>query len=118
MITFCAPSTIIATSSASEPTFVRVRSAFSPLPPNDLNNTSINLRFIALHIMNVRIIPDAPTSEPATINTEFEKINPVNAAAIPDKEFSSETTTGISAPPIGRTKIIPSIHEIAIIAQR
>jgi hypothetical protein len=68
--------------------------------------------------MNVRISPDAPTREPATINTELPMIKPVNAAAIPDNEFSRDTTTGISAPPIGNTKIIPSRLEIPIIAHR
>jgi hypothetical protein len=66
--------------------------------------------------MKVRISPDAPTREPATINTELPMINPVNAAAIPDSEFSSDTTTGISAPPIGNTSKIPRIEEIAISA--
>ena len=68
--------------------------------------------------MNVKIRPEAPTSEPAIISTELPIINPVKAAAIPDNEFNSETTTGISAPPIGKTRIIPSKHEIPIIAQR
>ncbi|CAI8162118.1 MAG: Uncharacterised protein [Methanobacteriota archaeon] len=65
--------------------------------------------------MNVKISPDAPTKLPATINTLFPIINPVNAAAIPDNELSRETTTGISAPPIGSTIIIPRIKEIIII---
>ncbi len=64
--------------------------------------------------MKVRIKPDAPTSEPATISTELFIMNPVKAAAIPDREFNNDTTTGISAPPIGRTRIIPRIPEIAI----
>ena len=73
---------------------------------------------MALHIMNVRIKPLAPTKEPATIKTLFEIMNPVNAAAIPDREFSNETTTGISAPPIGKTNSMPSMHEIPIIANK
>ena len=108
----------MATSSASEPTFVRVNSAFSPLPPKDLKRTSGKVRFIALHIMKVKISPDAPTREPATMRTEFPMMNPVNAAAIPESELSRETTTGISAPPIGRTNTIPRMQEIAMIAQR
>ena len=52
--------------------------------------------------------------EPATIKTELLMINPVNAAAIPEREFSSETTTGISAPPIGNTNNIPSKEETPI----
>ena len=68
--------------------------------------------------MKVRISPDAPTSEPATINTLFDIMNPVNAAAIPEREFSRDTTTGISAPPIGSTNNNPKIQDIMIIAQR
>jgi uncharacterized ParB-like nuclease family protein len=69
-------------------------------------------------MMNVRIRPLAPTKDPATIKTLFEMMNPVNAAAIPEREFSKETTTGISAPPIGNTNNIPSKHDIPIIANR
>ncbi len=43
-------------------------------------------------------------------------MNPVKAAAIPDKEFSRLTTTGISAPPIGSTNKIPRIEDNAMIA--
>tara|TARA_B100001540_G_C15664347_1_gene577086 strand:+ start:681 stop:935 length:255 start_codon:yes stop_codon:yes gene_type:complete len=70
---------------------------------------------MALHIINVRISPEAPTNEPATISTLFPIIKPVNAAAIPEKEFNKETTTGISAPPIGKTMIIPKILDMIII---
>ena len=118
MMTFCAPSSIIATSSASEPTFVRVNDCFSPSPPKDLNSTSMSLRFIALHMMNVNMRPEAPTREPAIMSTELPMMNPVNAAAIPERELSKDTTTGISAPPIGRTSMIPRIHEIPMIPQR
>ena len=114
MITFWAPSNIIATSSASDPTLVRVRDSFSPEPPNALNNTSGNVLFIALHIMKVRISPDAPTRDPATIKTELFMMKPVNAAAIPESEFSKDTTTGMSAPPIGNTSNIPSVEETPI----
>ena len=68
--------------------------------------------------MNVRIKPDAPTREPAMISAEFPIINPVNAAAIPDSELSNDTTTGISAPPIGKTNTTPNKQEIPMILQR
>ena len=64
-----------------------------------------------------RISPEAPTRLPATIKTLLFMMKPVNAAAIPDSELSKLTTTGMSAPPIGRTRMIPSTHEIPIIAQ-
>ena len=108
----------MATSSASEPTFVRVNSAFSPPPPKDLNNTSGSVLFIALHMMKVRIRPEAPTNEPATINTGLLMIKPVNAAAIPERELSRDTTTGMSAPPMGKTSMIPRIHEIPMMAHK
>ena len=44
-------------------------------------------------------------------------MNPVKAAAIPDNEFRRLTTTGISAPPIGRTRMTPITHERAISSQ-
>ena len=68
---------------------MRVSDSFSPDPPNALNNTSGRVRFIALHIMNVRINPEAPTREPATINTELLMMNPVKAAIL-DSELSKE----------------------------
>ena len=68
--------------------------------------------------MNVRINPDAPTNDPATIRTEFPIMNPVKAAAIPESELSNETTTGMSAPPIGRTKAIPRNAESPMMPQR
>jgi hypothetical protein len=66
--------------------------------------------------MKVSINPDAPTKDPATISTLLPIIKPVNAAAIPEKEFSKDTTTGISAPPIGKTIMIPKTLEINIMA--
>ena len=61
--------------------------------------------------------PDAPTRLPATIKTLLFMMKPVNAAAIPDNEFRRLTTTGMSAPPIGKTNMIPNTQDIAIIAQ-
>jgi len=64
-------------------------------------------RFIALAIITVRIRPLAPTNEPATIKTLLNNNNPAKAAAIPEKELSKDITTGISPPPIGKTKPMP-----------
>jgi hypothetical protein len=63
---------------------------------------------MALAIIIVRIKPLAPTSEPATIRTLFSNKSPASAAAIPENEFNNEITTGMSPPPIGRTKPIPA----------
>jgi hypothetical protein len=58
------------------------------------------------------MIPDAPTSAPATINTLLFKMKPVVQAAIPEYEFNKEITTGMSAPPIGMTVNMPSNNDI------
>ena len=76
--------------------------------PKALNSTLPSDRFIPLHMILVRNIPDAPTRQPLTINAWFCKTKPVAAAAIPEYELSSDITTGISAPPIGITDKIPS----------
>ena len=65
-------------------------------------------RFIALAIRLVRIEPDAPTIMPATIMAVLFSASPAAAADSPVSAFSSEMTTGMSAPPIGSTTIRPS----------
>ena len=65
-------------------------------------------RFIALAIRLVRIVPDAPTIIPATISAVLFRAIPVAAADRPVNAFSSEITTGMSAPPIGSTTMFPS----------
>ena len=55
---------------------------------------------MALHMMLVRIKPDAPTSKPVTIRIVFATARPAAQAATPEYEFSSAITTGMSAPPI------------------
>ena len=62
-------------------------------------------RFIALPINSVSRVPEAPTSAPATIRTLLCSTKPVAEAASPVKALSSEITTGMSAPPIGRTNM-------------
>ena len=73
----------------------------SPHPPKI---TERNFRFIALHIIYDRMAPEDPTKAPVTIRRSFPSIKPVAAAAHPEYELSIETTTGISAPPIARTR--------------
>ena len=66
-------------------------------------------------------MPEAPTKEPHIIRAwpadafVWTRTNPVKAAAIPEYEFNSEITTGISAPPIGITSNIPSNADKPII---
>ena len=75
-------------------------------------------RFIARPISIVSSVPDAPTSAPLTISTFEPSSNPVAAAASPVKAFSSEITTGMSAPPIGSTKSTPKTSAPQISATR
>ena len=64
-------------------------------------------RFIAFAMSSVSSVPDAPTSIPATISTVESRTKPVADAARPVNAFSSEITTGMSAPPMGSTNITP-----------
>ena len=75
--------------------------------PNPPAITFQNERFIALHMMFVRIRPEAPTSEPEMIRPLFRSTNPAAHAARPEYEFKSETTTGMSAPPMGTVIRMP-----------
>ena len=72
------------------------------------------MRFIALHIINVRMRPDAPTRQPETTKTVLLIAKPANAAARPDKAFRKEMITGISPPPIGITMVKPKRRRIAV----
>ena len=65
-------------------------------------------RFIASAISLVKMPPDAPTRAPATISAQFPMTKPAIATAVPVNAFSSEITTGMSAPPIGSTIITPN----------
>ena len=76
-----------------------------------------NERFIAFDIRIESRKPDAPLSAPAMIRTLLPIANPVAAAARPAYELSSETTTGMSAPPIGSTISTPSSRASPIITQ-
>ena len=76
-------------------------------PPKAPKATLLSERFIALHIIRVRMRPEAPTSAPLMISTLLPITNPAADAASPEYEFRSEITTGMSAPPIGSTSNIP-----------
>ena len=66
---------------------------------------------MALHIIAVRMIPDAPTNAPAMISPLLLMTKPVIAAAKPEYELSNAITTGMSAPPIGITESTPRTSE-------
>ena len=44
------------------------------------------------------------------IRTGLSSTKPDIAAAVPVNEFSSEMTTGMSAPPMGSTMVTPNVH--------
>ena len=64
-------------------------------------------RFMASAMSLVRIAPDAPTRAPATISMTLPTTKPAIETAVPVKALRSEITTGMSAPPIGRTIVTP-----------
>ena len=85
-------------------------------PPNAPNSTLANERFIAFDIRIDNRNPDAPSSAPQMMRMLLPIAKPVAAAASPQYELSSATTTGMSAPPIGITISTPSTAASAIIA--
>ncbi len=113
---------MIATSSAvvgrTEPV---APTAAPPAPvcswPNAPKRTFAIERFIAFAIIIVSNVPDAPTSMPLTISTLFSSSKPPAATARPVNAFSSEITTGMSAPPIGSTNSTPKSSAAPIRAQ-
>ena len=56
-------------------------------------------------------MPDAPTSVPATISKVLSSTYPDAATVRPVNAFSSEITTGTSAPPTGSTNNTPSTND-------
>ena len=70
-------------------------------------------RFIASAMSLVRMPPDAPTRAPAMISTGTSRTKPAIATAVPVNAFSSEMTTGMSAPPIGSTIVTPNASAAA-----
>ena len=80
----------------------------APPPPKPPATIAGIERFIASAMRFVRIEPEAPTIIPATISAGLFSAIPVAAADRPVKAFSSEITTGMSAPPIGSTTALPS----------
>jgi hypothetical protein len=77
-----------------------------------------NERFIAFDMMIERMNPLAPSSAPAMMSTVLPMAKPVALAARPAYELSSDTTTGMSAPPMGSTNDTPMTRASAVIAQK
>ncbi len=68
-------------------------------------------RPMAWLIMRVSSVPEAPTSVPATMSSVLSSVKPDAATARPVNALSSEMSTGVSAPPMGRTKIAPRTRD-------
>ena len=75
-------------------------------------------RFIASAMSLVRIPPEAPTRAPEMIRTGLTSTKPAIATAVPVNALRSEITTGMSAPPIGRTIVTPKTQAEAMIRAR
>ncbi len=71
------------------------------------------LRPIAEAMARVRMVPDAPTSVPATTSSTLPSTRPDAATARPVKALSSEITIGTSAPPTGSTSSTPATRPSA-----
>ena len=91
-------------------------SATLPAVPNAPNTMLASDRFIALPIIWVSRLPDAPTRVPEMMRTLFERTKPVDAVARPVNAFRSEMTTGMSAPPIAITICTPRMRETSTMA--
>ena len=61
--------------------------------------------------------PDEPTSAPVMISAILPSVKPMPAAAQPEYEFSIDTTTGMSAPPIGMMMSTPNASATSVMAQ-
>ncbi len=81
--------------------------------PNALNKMLGSERPMAVLIIRVNSMPEAPTKVPATTSRFELSVNPDAATARPVKALSSEISTGTSAPPIGSTKMTPRINASA-----
>ena len=79
--------------------------------PNALKRMLGSERPMAALMSRVRMMPEAPTRVPATISRALSSTKPDAATARPVNEFSSEISTGTSAPPMGRTKMTPSTSD-------
>ena len=69
------------------------------------------LLFIALHIICVRIRPEAPTTAPMATSRGLRIARPETEAATPDSEFSKDTVIGMSAPPTRMVKSTPYAND-------
>src|SRR5438445_13867391 len=77
------------------PASVAAAPSAAPKPPRI---TEMNERFIARHMMQDRIAPEEPTSEPAMMSMALLSEKPMPAAAQPEQLFSTEIPTDTPPP--------------------
>src|SRR6516162_7772607 len=82
--------------------------ALSPVP-NPPRMMLASDRFIASAISLVRMLPDAPTSAPATISAQFPMTNPAIATAVPVNAFTG-TAVAMAGFVIGNWALIEPGH--------
>ena len=70
-----------------------------------------------MHMICVRMSPEAPTSDPAMMRMLLPRTKPVAAAANPEAELRMAMMTGMSAPPTGTTMRMPSSEAAPIMIQ-
>src|SRR6478735_8679460 len=87
-----------------------------PSAPKPPRITLTNDRFIARHMMYDRIAPEEPTRAPVTMSRLLLSMKPAAAAAHPEYEFSIDTTTGMSPPPIAATRCQPRASATTVIS--
>mmetsp|Transcript_58660 Transcript_58660/g.107269 ORF Transcript_58660/g.107269 Transcript_58660/m.107269 type:complete len:205 (-) Transcript_58660:1280-1894(-) len=83
----------------------------TPKPPR---STLIMDLLIPRHMMSLRSVPLEVIKAPLIVSKLLDNMNPAALVARPLKAFSKETTTGISAPPIGRTMFAPKQPQILV----
>ena len=79
-----------------------------PPPPNLPRITLVIVRFMAMAICWVRMVPEAPTIMPATISAWFSRGDARRGRGQAGEGVEQEMTTGMSAP-IGRTSMMPKM---------
>mmetsp|Transcript_27510 Transcript_27510/g.72485 ORF Transcript_27510/g.72485 Transcript_27510/m.72485 type:complete len:213 (+) Transcript_27510:2227-2865(+) len=84
-----------------------------PKPPS--NTFTIDL-LMPRHIMSLSNVPLEATRAPVMVSRLFDSMKPAALVDKPLKAFSRDTTTGMSAPPIGRTRLAPSTPQISVFA--
>src|SRR3954451_13872738 len=88
------------------------------VPEKAPKSVLVSGRPMAVAIMRVSNVPDAPTSVPATNSSTLLRTYPLAATVRPVNALRSEITMGTSAPPTGSTNSTPSTSATSASATR